>query len=545
MPIYRHSVYGLTTLLVLGAALLVHHFWGHGGHFGFDDMHYARLANQFANGIFRTTAGHYTYRWGMVVPHGVMYALFGVGDHTSAIVPLLATLLTLGCIWLLTDSLPVPARAWAMAFTAFSEWVFFYSNKLMPDVLVMTCVTVAAAVYYQHRFVWNGTKPVWAAWCTAGALFLGFLCKETVVLTMPVFAALLLADLWRGRLTRFWLFAAGFGVLMTAVYLWYCAWAFGHPLSRFHAISANSYFNPCSYDQLPLENTLRRIGYELWAVFLSTGVLTGLVFMVPALWRQRETASGERTAEQRFLLFIGVGMLLASNFMTTSPKAYVPLCLDIRHYLFAIPFVGMSAAVGASEWLKEKTMWRTYWPVVLAVVLLYVSWRRYPEGLYAFAVLTAVLLCCAVLRHRLAQGYLWWMLLLPLLVKPVWVMHNAQQSNYTVQKDMVYRYLTTYPSHKMLVISNPVECNIDEYLLGFDAARVRFVSFKELTPDAVVQSDTAVLILNGMTAWMSNLDWEDMPGWVQQPDSSRVMLDQRSGIEWYGLNKADLMRRLQ
>jgi hypothetical protein len=36
-----------------------------------------------------------------------------------------------------------------------------------------------------------------------------------------------------------------------------------------------------------------------------------------------------------------------------------------------------------------------------------------------------------------------------------------------------------------------------------------------------------------------------MPGWVQQPDSSRVLLEQQGGIEWYGLNKADLMRRLQ
>jgi hypothetical protein len=545
MPIYRHSVYGLTTLLVLGAALLIHHIWGHGGHFGFDDMHYARLAKQFADGLFRTTADHYTYRWGMVVPHGVMYALFGVGDHTSAIIPLLATLLTLWCIWLLTDSLSVPARAWAMAFTAFSEWVFFYSNKLMPDVLVMTCVTAAAAVYYQHRFIWKGAKPVWAAWCTVCVLFLGFLCKETVVLTMPVFASLLLTDLQRGRLSRFWLYAAGFGVLMTAVYLMYCAWALGHPLSRFHAISANSYFNPCSYDQLPLENTLRRIGYELWAVFLSTGLLMGLVFIVPALWQKRGAVSTERSAEQRFLLFMGVGMLLASNFMSTSPKAYVPLCLDIRHYLFAVPFVAAAAAVGAVEWLNGKTSLRTYWPVVVAVAILYLSWRWYAEGLYVYAVLTAVLLFCTAFRQRMPQGYIWWILLLPLLVKPVLVMRNALQSNYSVQKHMVYRHLTANTPARTLIISNPVECNIDEYLMEFDTSRVHFVSFKNLKPKAVAQSDTAVLILNGTTAWMSNMDWEDMPGWVQQPDSSRVLLEQQGGIEWYGLNKADLMRRLQ
>ncbi|MFZ4634900.1 MAG: glycosyltransferase family 39 protein [Saprospiraceae bacterium] len=545
MRIFRDSVFGLTALFVLGAALLIHHIWGHGGHFGFDDMHYARLAKQFADGVFRTAADHYTYRWGMVVPHGFVYALFGVGDHASAIVPIAATLLTLWCIWLLTDSLPAPARAWAMAFTAFSEWVFFYSDKLMPDVLVMACVAIAATVYALHRFGRGFAQPVWAALSFTGALFAGFLCKETVFLVAPVFACLLMVDVWNKRLTRFWLFAAGFGVLTTAVYLVYCAWAFGHPLSRFQAISANSYFNPCSYDQLPLENTLRRIGYELWTVFLSTGVLVGLVFIVPALMPRRDSLLTERTDEQRFLLFMGVGMLLVSNFMSTSPKAYVPLCLDIRHYLFAVPFVGAAAAVGAVEWLKGQTSLRAYWPVVVAIAMLYLSWRWYAEGLYVYAVLTAVLLFCTAFRQRMPQGYIWWILLLPLLVKPVLVMRNALQSNYSVQKDMVYRHLTANTPAKTLIISNPVECNIDEYLLEFDTSRVRFVSFKTLKPEAVAQSDTVVLILNGLTAWMSNMGWEDMPEWVQRPDSTRVLLEQRGGIEWYGLNKADLMRRLQ
>jgi hypothetical protein len=133
----------------------------------------------------------------------------------------------------------------------------------------------------------------------------------------------------------------------------------------------------------------------------------------------------------------------------------------------------------------------------------------------------------------------------PSLGKPVLVMRNALQSNYSVQKHMVYRHLTANTPARTLIISNPVECNIDEYLMEFDTSRVHFVSFKNLKPKAVAQSDTAVLILNGTTAWMSNMDWEDMPGWVQQPDSSRVLLEQQGGIEWYGLNKADLMRRLQ
>jgi hypothetical protein len=30
--------------------------------------------------------------------------------------------------------------------------------------------------------------------------------------------------------------------------------------------------NPCSYDQLPIENTLRRVGYELVEAFVRSGM---------------------------------------------------------------------------------------------------------------------------------------------------------------------------------------------------------------------------------------------------------------------------------
>ncbi len=538
----RATTYGLTALAVLFAALLAHHLWGHGGHFGFDDMHYARWAKLFAEGRFRTTDDHYTFRWGLIAPLGLAYRLFGVSDHSSAVTALLATLLTLWCVWLLTASLPVPARVWAMAFTAFSEWVFFYSNKIMPDVLVMFWVTAAVTVWFgQMRHTLLASEPdqrqqgwAWRPAATVAALFAAFLSKESVFLVVPLFVYLLISDVLQGKNRRYWLLTTVFGAVSLIAYLIWCAAVLGHPLARAQAISANSYFNPCSYDQLPIAHTLRRIGYELWGVFLNTGVLLGAVFALPALFsRKIRTWLAPRT-ERDYLLFLGLVMVLLSNFMSTSPKAYIPLCVDIRHYLFAVPFVAAAAAVGVVEWLEARARWQSILILGLTVAATAWSWLHYPEGLYVYVAMIPVWLLCWWTR---SQPLVCALLFLPLLVKPVLVMRNAFQSNYPTQKALVHQYLKENPTKNTLVITNPAECNIDAYLLGFDSANVQFVPFKALTPEMATRADSIVLILNGLTAWMSNMDWEDYPAWVREGESERVLIEKQDGVEWFGVRR--------
>jgi len=78
-------------LLFFGIALF-HHFWAYFGHFGIDDIHYARLGKRFADGTFSINDDHYTYRWGIIFSVGIAYKLFGISDHSSAL-PALASLL--------------------------------------------------------------------------------------------------------------------------------------------------------------------------------------------------------------------------------------------------------------------------------------------------------------------------------------------------------------------------------------------------------------------------------------------------------------------
>lgn len=545
----RTSSRGFLTLLLLALALMAHHFWGYVGHFGFDDVHYARLSKQFADGIFYTSGDHYTYRWGLIWLNGLVYKAFGMSDHSSAIVPMAATLFSVWLVWAMSASLSFPIRVFSMAFTALSQWVFFYSDKIMPDILVMFATTAAIASIYHHRFgSWQG-KPMRSALALAASLAFCFLCKETVLLSLPLFGWLILVDVLRGERKRFWALAVLFGLLSAVVYFTSIYFLTGDVLGRVRAIAANSYFNPCSYDQLPIEHLFRRISHELWSVFFNTGVAVAWVFFLPMLLRKDWKNILWGTTERDFLLLCGIGLLLLSNFMSTSLSAYVPLCPDIRHYLFVVPIMGLVAAIGLSDFVENPLSSRHYTTIALTFLAAWIAWKFAPEDrvLYSsLAVVTVLVFLLRFFKKEIPPLASCGLFLAVLFWKPAHVMITAQTSNYADQKRLVRELFSPDKApNNLVVITNKVEKNIDEYLLGFDTTGVRFLAFKNVLPATIAPADSVALIINGSTGWLSGMGWEDMPLWVRKPDASRRLVATAEGIEIYGLNKADLLRRLE
>ncbi len=540
---------GLSILSVLALALLAHHFWAYVGHFAFDDVLYARLSKQVADGTFQVTGDHYTFRWGLIYLNGLAYKIFGMNDHSSALTPLLATLFTVWLVWRLSASLSLSARAFAMAFTALSQWVFFYSDKIMPDSLVMFATTAALTSIYQYRFGTWAQKPARAALALVASLTFCFLCKETVFLTLPMFAWLMLADVLQGKHKRFWLLATAFGFVSATVYFSSIYFLTGDMMGRAKAIAANSYFNPCSYDQLPLENLLHRIGPELWRVFFGTGVAVGWVFLLPQLFRKDWKNLFSGTSERDFLLLCGTGLLLLSNFMTTSLQHYVPLCPDIRHYLFAVPFTGLAAAVGLAYFVENPVGVRHWITLGLAFLATWVAWEYEPDQVKLYgslAVVTGLVFIAKKWNFKIPSLAIWGLFVAVLFWKPAYVLNSSKTSNYHDQKGLVRKLFNpTQVPRNLLVISNKAEKNLDEYMLNFDTTGARFIKFEQVSPARVAAADSVALIINGTTAWLSGMDWEDMPFWVRQPDASRRLVDTARYIEVYGLNKADLLKRLE
>jgi hypothetical protein len=540
---------GLLILLVLALALLSHHLWAYVGHFAFDDVLYARLSKQFSEGVFRVTEDHYTFRWGLIWLNGLAYKIFGMSDHSSAITPMMATLLTGWLVWIMSAGLSLFARAYAMAFTLLSQWVFFYSDKIMPDTLVMFLTTAALASIYLHRFGTWRDKPKRAALALLASLTCCFLCKETIFLTLPLFAWLMLTDLWQGKHRQFWFWAFVMGVLSALIYFFIIYWITGDVMGRAIAIKANSYFNPCSYEQLPIEHLIRRVKSELWRIFFSTGVAVGWVFMLPLLLRKDWKNLLFGSTSKDFLVLSGMGLLLLSNFMTTSLKHYIPLCPDIRHFLFAVPFTGLAAAVGLSDFVEKPISVRHWTALVLSVLAAAIAWKYEPDqvNLYgSLALVTGLVFLSKKFAFKIPSMLVWGLFVLVLFWKPAYVLRTSKTSNYQVHKQLIRKVFDPQVApQNLIVLSNKAEKNLDNYFLNFDTTGVRFLKFEEISTEKIAAADSVALIINGTTAWLSGLNWEEMPFWVRNPDASRRLIDTARYIEIYGLNKTDLLRRLE
>lgn len=538
----RHALIGLAALLATALSLLLRLFFAQDGHFGFDDMHYARLSAQVASGTFATTHDHYTFRWPLILLNGAVFYLLGISDYTAAIVPITATLATAGMVWRMGRHLSLTARVFAVFMTAWSEWIFFYSTKIMPDILILLAATAMLWLWYEGRHGALQKHPFGAGSGLAAAFFFGFLSKETLLLLAPFWAFVAAKEVQNGVNKRFWSGAIGSGAVLFGLYFAWMYGATGHLGGRFRAIAENAYFNACSYDQLPVEHLFRRIGYELWRVFFETGVAAGIILLLAS--RRLSASTPERQIQQTAWWW-----LLLSNFMSISPTHYVPLCPDIRHYLFVVPPLALVSAHTIEDYLRHDPLRRRdgRLPVLAIGAALMAAWK-FPAQLLLYGVFAggALLALWGKWKHNIPAGVMWIPFFVMLAIKPVDVFRAAQKSNWTEQKRIVHEYLdTTAPTSRSLtVITNQAEKNMDEYLLRFDTSQVRWLTFKTATPEAVASSDSVVLLLNGATAWMSNTDWDKLPLWVRQPDQSRQLIATGAHIELFGLQKDSLLRRI-
>ena len=70
-----------------------------------DDMGYSHFAQLIALHQYRPELHHYALRYGLIIPVGVMYELFGVREWTTIILPLLASTASVPAVMLIAEKL--------------------------------------------------------------------------------------------------------------------------------------------------------------------------------------------------------------------------------------------------------------------------------------------------------------------------------------------------------------------------------------------------------------------------------------------------------
>lgn len=532
---------GLFYIAFLFLILAFHHLYVFQGHFGYDDMLYARLAKQFADGNFSVTEDHYTYRWITIFLTGIAYKLLGVTDHASAIMPMLATLFTALLIYFVAYHKGQCVAILAITFYALHYWTFFYSDKIMPDVYVATAVFAALAALYYHRYRASGKNTVLLACVFSAALFTGFLAKETILYMAPVAGFIFLSDVLHKRYLQFWMYCIGSTLILFAGYFGWIYFETGHLLSRFHAIAAGSYLNPCSYDVLPVAVVLKRVAYELWLVFIRSGLAIPILFLIPNLrigFKKLLAMEDENT----FWTTTAAMGLLAANFMSTSYKGYVPMCPDPRHFLFLVPVIAVAAAPVALQYINEGK-YKLYLLCSFAVLwfISYLNEYEFTWYTYLPLVVFAVLrLPSSILTFR--NHFAYFVLFIVLLFSPIlFAWHYSKRNNYFTQKQVVEEHFKN-STKKNIVITDVVQQNFAEYHLEFDSTYTRFITFEQAASQDLSNTDSVYVLLNGNTRYISNVNYDALPAYAKAPAAGMPLLFNYNDVILYKTSAEDVVR---
>ena len=160
---YQSTYFRLIFIFLLIVFTIVFHGFAFFGHFGYDDIYYAQLANNLMHGNFNPGNDHYAYRWGILYPVTFFYWLFGIHDFASSIPALLDSFGTLYLMLRILRTDTTLTFVLTVTVYFFYSWVFFYADKLMPDTLVAFAFTGIIFIFYEFYFGCLFNKPIRAA----------------------------------------------------------------------------------------------------------------------------------------------------------------------------------------------------------------------------------------------------------------------------------------------------------------------------------------------------------------------------------------------
>lgn len=479
------------------ALFLIQFCFFHGGYFGYDEMWYSKIAASVVSGEF-THFHLYCFRYAMILPLALLYKIVGINDFSNFLFNLIQHWIVVYIILQLLQSYSARIKWLAILYYSCLPIITLYIEKPMPDIVVMTGFSMMVYGYYQVKFLNIEHSRATLLWFIIGAILL-FLAKETFLIFYPIFLFLAAYDLfYRKSHTYFWkwttlILTVFIGFYFLANYLW-----FGDALKRVHTISAFSYVHDCSYDHQPLSVLIKRVYYELWFAFIRNAILLPIIFL-PLIWRKSMTSAFS------FLYGCWLASMLLANFMTISYTSYVPLCPDPRHFMFAFPIGACVFAIGL-EYVR-KNIFLLLFAVVTSLLMLFVSVINHFEiTWFLFIPLIAGLILMYLERPNESVA------IICLGMLSMYVVHALynDKTNYKDQKKLP-QFILNNAKEKSLVVTDAANVNISNYIGKFDTTMVTFVDYEAFDTISKSQFQKEYLIMNGMTMYLANQEWEELP----------------------------------
>ena len=499
-------------LLCVGAIVAFHAF-GYIGHYGYDDLHYAELANDFRNGKIDYN-DHFSFRTPVIALTALSYSLFGISDFASALPAMLISVMILFLVLRLLKNRDNKTLITGLALTTLSGWFLFYSDKLMPDVYVALSVIAALYVIHQYRFRTKSRPVVLYSLGLSLALLFGFMSKGTIILILPLLVYYFIADMVQKKNISFWLFNILTGLAVITLYFLAVKLITGDVFKRFEAITSNSYLNLCSYDQQSFAILLKRISYQFFELIIYQGMATGFIFVI-AYFLQRKAGRYFKMEDSfSFWMTSGLILLLSSNFMSISFTSYSPMCLDPRHYLFIIPVVSIPASMVINEYIETKKHKFLIISIagIIAVLSVFLPVKYF---LQQYTPLFALLVVYAFLRKSRFNQHLFVILLMVILsVRPLAMIKYAQKVDYRKQKE-IFTKTVLNAQDSTLVITNDVQKRWARYFQNFKSNEpVRIINYNDFE-SYPADDRKKLLYLSWYTRYLSKMAIHDLPLYAQ------------------------------
>ena len=504
-------------------AVVLNHQFAFIGHYGYDDLNYARISQTLLEGSVDYN-DHFTYRFPLVYLTAASYKIFGINDFASSMPPIAITFFILLVVFLILKKKPIGVLILGLGLTIFNQWFLFYSDKLMPDIYVALSVIFSLFIIYRYKYESNKSNPaIYAALLSAGLLF-GFASKGTIILIIPLLLFIFNLDVFLKRDMKFWIYFAISGTLMLAAYLLFIKYLTGNAMQRFDALLNNSYLNRCSYDRQSRVLLFKRIGYEFYSMFIYTGLITSVAITISYFFRKKIKKVFRLDTPFTFFLVSTLILFLSANFMSISLTGYVPMCLDPRHYLFIVPV----AAIPASEILYSFFTKKRVALQLLIVFFLLALLSKFMEGstfqdiylplfiLFGFSFL---------LYKKVNNKGIFVLLFMVILMNyPMNMVKYAQNVKYPSQRDFIYQHFIN-SIDSVCVISNDVQKRLGDYYLGFESeSHVTFLSYGKFDIDTLSSNKKIYLLINPNSRFHTRLNINDLPFYAKDPENFGTLL---------------------
>lgn len=519
-------------LLVSFLIVILYHYFGYIGHYGYDDMQYAEIADNLNHNIFDPN-DHFSFRLPVILLTAVSYRIFGVSDFASALPSIIIFCFILTLVFLILKKHNLLTLITGLSLTLLTHWNLFYSDKLMTDIYVSLSVLFSLFIIYRYKYASEQLQPVKYGILLAFGLMSGFLSKEIIVLIVPLLLYLFLVDIFMKRDARFWISTVITGIILLLLYFFISWYLTGSPFKRFEAIFSNSYLNLCSYDKQPIEFLLKRIFYEFFTMMLNQGMLAGFVFALASLFSRNIKKTLLFSDEISFFTLSALVLFLSSDFMTISFTSYVPMCLDVRHYLFIVPIAAISASGIINSFFSAKQLRFQVLTCLLAFTIVTFFFED-----NSFSDLFLPMLVLFVIIFLLPLKYRLWYIFAPvfvsvLMIKPFSMVQYASTIKYHKQKKIIMENFINR-NFNCYVITDEAQQRIGNYLNRFKKnTNCVFLTMNQFNTDTLRPDWKKFLLMNYHTRSLSKLDDDNLPFYAKSTESFGKLIFSDSALHIY------------